>query len=193
VRAAQQAGREAFQSKLAYFKEIEGKVGIPNIGDQALSQIMIGVLDEKWKDHLYDLDQLRVGIQFRQWGQKDPLIEYKGEAYEMFVGLMHDLRSTFAERWLKLQIQIGPPPRPGQTVTSPLGGTPRKSTPMVASKAAADGLVSPDTATGPLPPKGSPPAAIGAMAPNPYAGVGRNDPCPCGSGKKFKKCHGAAL
>ena len=193
VRAAQQAGRAAFQSKLAYFKEIEGKVGIPNIGDQALSQIMIGVLDEKWKDHLYDLDQLRVGIQFRQWGQKDPLIEYKGEAYEMFVGLMHDLRTTFAERWLKLQIQLGPPPRPGQTVTSPLGGTPRKSTPMVASKAAADGLVSPETATGPLPPKGSPPAAIGAMAPNPYAGIGRNDPCPCGSGKKFKKCHGAAL
>src|SRR3989454_1488656 len=194
VRVAQQAGREAFQNKLAYFKEIEGKVGIPNIGDQALSQIMIGVLDEKWKDHLYDLDQLRVGIQFRQWGQKDPLIEYKQEAYEMFVGLMHDLRSTFAERWLKLQIQVGPPPpsRPGQTVTSPLGGAPRKSTPMVASKAAADGLVSPETATGPLPPKGPPPA-IGATAPNPYAGVGRNDPCPCGSGKKFKKCHGAGV
>src|SRR5713226_611633 len=185
VRAAQQAGREAFQSKLAYFKEIEGKVGIPNIGDQALSQIMIGVLDEKWKDHLYDLDQLRVGIQFRQWGQKDPLIEYKGEAYEMFVGLMHDLRSTFAERWLKLQVHVGPPPpsRPGQTITSPLGGPARRPTPMVARKLPADGLVSPETATGPLPPQAlSPPPAIGAVASNPYAGVGRNDPCPCGSG-----------
>ena len=96
--------------------------------------------------------------------------------------------------WLKLQIQVGPPPpsRPGQTVTSPLGGAPRKPSPMVASKAAADGLVSPETATGPLPPKGPPPA-IGATAPNPYAGVGRNDPCPCGSGKKFKKCHGAGV
>jgi len=61
---------------------------------------------------------------------------------------------------------------------------------MVASKAAADGLVS-GTATGPLPPGG--PAAVGAsVVANPYAGVGRNDPCPCGSGKKFKKCHGAA-
>src|SRR3989442_5666897 len=104
---------------------------------------MIGVLDEKWKDHLYDLDQLREGIYYRSYGQKDPLIEYKHEAYEMFVGLMHDLRSTFAERWLKLQIQIGPPPpsRPGQTITSPLGRATRKPTPMVASKAAADGLV----------------------------------------------------
>ena len=196
VRAAQQAGRDAFPNKLAYFKEIESKVGIPNIGDQALSQIMIGVLDEKWKDHLYDLDQLRVGIQFRQWGQKDPLIEYKQEAYEMFVGLMHDLRSTFAERWLKLQVQVGPPPpsRPGQTITSPLGGPARRPTPMVARKLPADGLVSPETATGPLPPQAlSPPPAVGAAASNPYAGVGRNDPCPCGSGKKFKKCHGAAL
>jgi len=169
-------------------------VGIPNFGDQALSQIMIGVLDEKWKDHLYDLDQLRVGIQFRQWGQKDPLIEYKQEAYEMFVGLMHDLRSTFAERWLKLQVQVGPPPpsRPGQTITSPLGGPSRRPTAMVARKPAADGLVSPDTATGPLPPQ-APPPAVGAVASNPYAGVGRNDPCPCGSGKKFKKCHGAGV
>jgi preprotein translocase subunit SecA len=196
VRAAQQAGRDAFPNKLAYFKEIESKVGIPNIGDQALSQIMIGVLDEKWKDHLYDLDQLRVGIQFRHYGQKDPLIEYKQEAYEMFVGLMHDLRSTFAERWLKLQVQVGPPPpsRPGQTITSPLGGPARRPTPMVARKPAADGLVSPETATGPLPPQAAPaPPAVGAVASNPYAGVGRNDPCPCGSGKKFKKCHGAGL
>ncbi len=196
VRAAQQAGRDAFPNKLSYLKEIESKFGIPNIGDQALSQYMIGVLDEKWKDHLYDLDQLRVGIQFRQWGQKDPLIEYKQEAYEMFVGLMHDLRSTFAERWLKLQVHVGPPPpsRPGQTITSPLGGPARRPTPMVARKLPADGLVSPETATGPLPPQAlSPPPAIGAVASNPYAGVGRNDPCPCGSGKKFKKCHGAAL
>src|SRR5438445_11571343 len=87
------------------------------------------------------------------------------------------------------------------TVTGPLGGAPRRrAAPMVASKAAADGLVS-GTATGPLSPggprpPGSPlgPAAVGAsVVANPYAGVGRNDPCPCGSGKKFKKCHGAAV
>ena len=64
---------------------------------------------------------------------------------------------------------------------------------MVASKPAADGLVSPETATGPLPPKAPSPAPIGAAAANPYAGVGRNAPCPCGSGKKFKRCHGAGM
>jgi preprotein translocase subunit SecA len=80
VRAAQQAGREGFQAKLDYFTEIEAKIGAANLGAQLLSQLMLRVIDDKWKDHLYDLDQLRVGIQFRQWGQKDPLIEYKHEA-----------------------------------------------------------------------------------------------------------------
>ncbi|HVH69125.1 MAG TPA: preprotein translocase subunit SecA [Gemmatimonadales bacterium] len=206
VKATQRAGREAFQAKLDYLKEVEAKVGATNIGGQALSQVMSAVIDEKWKDHLYDLDQLRAAIQYRAWGQKDPLIEYKSEAYEMFVGLMRDLHATFAERWLKLQIEVGPPPPPrGGTTTGPAGGRPvggpggspgaglvrgpapaRRPTPMVASKAEADGLVSGEPAGIP---RGSPVAA--GVAANPYSGVGRNDPCPCGSGKKFKKCHGA--
>src|SRR5437773_5834913 len=152
VRAAQQAGRDAFQQKLAYLRDVEAKVSAPNLSEQALSHVTLGVIDEKWKDHLYDLDQLREGIYYRAWGQKDPLVEYKQEAFEMFMGLMHDLQTTFAERWLKLQIEIGPPPSPGQGgqrppsrgVTGPAGGLPgarRRETPMVASKPAADGLV----------------------------------------------------
>jgi preprotein translocase subunit SecA len=202
VRAAQKAGREAFQQKLDYLHDIEVRVGAANLAEQALSQVTLGVIDEKWKDHLYDLDQLREGIYYRAWGQKDPLVEYKQEAFDMFMGLRQDLHTTFAERWLKLQIEIGPPPAPGQRppgggrpVTGPAGGLPggrRREAPMVASKAAADGLVT----TGEPPPpslqRGSPGGvAEPAFAANPYAGVGRNDPCPCGSGKKFKKCHGA--
>ena len=207
VRAAQQAGRDAFQAKLDYFKEVEAKVGAINLGGQALSHIMLTVIDEKWKDHLYDLDLLRVGIQFRQWGQKDPLIEYKQEAYEMFVGLMHDVRATFADRWLKLQVELGPPrggtatgpaggrpaggapstPRPGPGTGLVRGPMPRRPAPMVASKPAADGLVSGE------PGRAAAPVGAAVPAANPYAGVGRNDPCPCGSGKKFKKCHGAAM
>src|SRR2546430_15546574 len=117
---------------------------------------------------------------------------------------MHDLRTTFAERWLKLQIEIGPPPgqpamqRPASRgVTGPAGGLPgttRRQTPMVASKAAADGLVTSGEPPPPSVQRGAPGGtAEPAFAANPYVGVGRNDPCPCGSGKKFKKCHGAAL
>jgi len=76
-------------------------------------------------------------------------------------------------------------------VTTPLGG-PKKQAPMVASKPASDGLV---TSAVPPPPSLQQGKGVSepAFAANPYAGVGRNDPCPCGSGKKFKKCHGAAL
>jgi preprotein translocase subunit SecA len=200
VSAAQQAGREAFQQKLAYLKDIEAKTGIPKLAEQALAQITIGVVDDKWRDHLYDLDQLREGIYYRAWGQKDPLVEYKQEAFEMFKGLMDDLQTTFAERWLKLQIEVGPPaPRgaPSPSVTGPIGGHPKRQPPLTASKPAADGLV---TSGNPPPPSVQRAAGGGgggvsepAFGANPYAGVGRNDPCPCGSGKKFKKCHGAAL
>jgi preprotein translocase subunit SecA len=190
VRAAQQAGREAFQKKIDYLKDIEAKTGIPKLSEQALAQITIGVVDDKWRDHLYDLDQLREGIYYRAWGQKDPLVEYKQEAFEMFKGLMDDLRMTFAERWLKLQVEVGPPRGgPSQTVTTPLGG-PKKQAPMVASKPASDGLVTSDVPPPPSLQKGKG-MTEPAFAANPYASVGRNDPCPCGSGKKFKKCHGA--
>jgi preprotein translocase subunit SecA len=197
VRAAEAAGRAAFEAKIRQLKDVETKVGAQNLPEQALSHITLGVIDEKWKDHLYDLDQLREGIYYRAWGQKDPLVEYKQEAYEMFVGLMHDLNATFTERWMKLQIEIGPPAG-GRPVTGPAGGLPsgpRRPAPMVASKPAADGLVTSADAPPPTrPPKpGSGGVSEPAFAANPYAGVGRNDPCPCGSGKKFKKCHGAGM
>ncbi|MDQ2766189.1 MAG: preprotein translocase subunit SecA, partial [Gemmatimonadota bacterium] len=80
--------------------------------DWLLSRVMLHVLDEKWKDHLYDLDQLRNAIHYRSWGQKDPLVEYKHEAYTMFVDLMTDLYHTFAERFLRAQIVMEQPRGP---------------------------------------------------------------------------------
>src|SRR6059036_675858 len=138
VRAAQQAAREAFQAKLDNLKGMEKDVeaqlgaqaGSVRLGERALSRFMLGVIDEKWKDHLYDLDKLREGIYYRSWGQKDPLVEYKTEAFEMFKGLMSDVENTFAEGWFKdwwrnMPIEISvpggaPPARPpARTVTGP--------------------------------------------------------------------------
>ena len=77
------------------------------------SFIMLCVIDEKWKDHLYDLDHLKASIGFRGWGQKDPLVEYKQEAYEMFVDLMTDLRKTVASYFFRAQFgQQTQQPRP---------------------------------------------------------------------------------
>src|SRR3954470_15746082 len=101
---ATEAGRKAFIDKLASLGEY---------GGQLLSLVMLHVLDEKWKDHLYDLDQLRNAIGYRSWGQKDPLIEYKHEAYNMFVDLMGDIHNTFTERFLRAQITFEQPPQFG--------------------------------------------------------------------------------
>ena len=181
---------------------------------------MLNVLDEKWKDHLYDLDQLRNAIHYRSWGQKDPLIEYKQEAYSMFVDLMSDIYHTFTERFLRAQIQFEPPPVFGDG--NGAGGR-RPAAPArrynalgvledIVPDEEMNGDGSPEEVVdiGPSEPPERKPAAraepivtgagrvrsLNAAAnqtPADWENVGRNDPCPCGSGKKFKKCHGATV
>src|SRR5690606_28010847 len=104
---AANAARAAFTAKFEEFGRYQGLNQM-----QILAYVMLGVLDEKWKDHLYDLDQLRSAITYRSWGQKDPLVEYKQEAFSMFEDLMHDLSTTFAERFLRLQVRVEAPPAP---------------------------------------------------------------------------------
>jgi preprotein translocase subunit SecA len=185
-------GEEAFRRKIDYLAEFGKTIGIPEVDTQVLSQVMLSVLDERWKDHLYDLDQLRNAIQYRAWGQKDPLVEYKREAFEMFEDLMHDIQSTFTERFLKIQVSAEPP-RPEPPVR-------RMPVPPVAEPVGADDLFtgpSRRVAPPPTPTHRAPaPAVSSSLGPVGRATaavpeVGRNDPCPCGSGRKYKKCHGA--
>lgn len=184
VVAAQAEGRASFDRKVSYLQDFGRSIGIPDVDGQVLSQVMLSVLDEKWKDHLYDLDQLRNAIHYRGWGQKDPLVEYKKEAYDMFEDLMRDIQATFTERFLKIQVSAEPPRRPPPPPPRP----PPSGGPD-------------DLFTGPAPRLPNEPAAVpsgvqtsmgrlGAAAAT-VPEVGRNDPCPCGSGRKYKKCHGA--
>jgi preprotein translocase subunit SecA len=185
-------GREAFGAKIASWDELGNRHGTENLAEKLLSHVMISVLDEKWKDHLFELDHLRHGIQYRAWGQKDPLIEYKREAFEMFVDLMTDMKSTFADRFFKFQVQVGGPPPPSRAQALAAA---RAEKPEVGASEA-------DMMVGAAAPKGPPPSALqashgeaGSQGGQPrqrsMPKVGRNDPCPCGSGKKYKKCHGA--
>jgi preprotein translocase subunit SecA len=208
VAAAKAEGEQAFQRKVEYLADFGRTIGIPEVDAQVLSQVMLTVLDERWKDHLYDLDQLRNAIQYRAWGQKDPLVEYKREAFEMFEDLMRDIQSTFTERFLKIQVSAEPP-RPEPSLAPPRRMAPPSAAsapgPQTAPTAGADDLFMgpPPRAAAPAPSPPAPPARATAAAVNsslgpigrPAAatvpGVGRNDPCPCGSGKKYKKCHGA--
>src|SRR5689334_16390017 len=105
---AKEAGRTAFAAKITQLDEVRDESGM-GYGSRLLALVMLNVLDEKWKDHLYDLDQLRSAIHYRSWGQKDPLIEYKQEAYSMFVDLMNDIFNTFTERFFRAQLVFNQP------------------------------------------------------------------------------------
>jgi preprotein translocase subunit SecA len=212
-------GREGLEDYLVQKALATFKRKVQDFGDQAeriLSYIFLYTVDEKWKDHLYDLDQLKAGIYFRAWGQKDPLIEYKKEAYEMFVDLMSDIRSTLADRLFKAQMMPQQPMRTPQItrVSGPTLDTTEEGYAPGAAAAAAHQRFAPTgvaasaqagpAAGAPAPSitgRGGGPVTTGRPGPllpdrgdGPAPGVGekigRNDPCPCGSGKKYKKCHG---
>jgi preprotein translocase subunit SecA len=187
------AAHEAYHRKLDQFGEA---------ADAVLRFIVLSTIDEKWKDHLYDLDHLKASIGFRGWGQKDPLVEYKAEAYDMFEDMMTDLYLSAAR--FAFRAQIAPPePQPAPRFF----GTPMRGDEPV--EAQYDDETAPAAET-PAPPRRSsmginPYAAVPSSqrqlrtnreegaAPKPAApSVGRNDPCPCGSGKKYKNCHGRA-
>jgi preprotein translocase subunit SecA len=149
---------------------------------------------------------LRGAIQYRAWGQKDPLVEYKQEAYSMFVELMNDLQHTFTERFLKVQIVFEQPPAPPPPVAAP---TRRFNAMGVAEDVRPEAPAAVEETTPAPEPVTMAPVVIGAGRPRTLDGgiggtavgalppgtdlskIGRNDVCPCGSGKKFKKCHGA--
>jgi preprotein translocase subunit SecA len=137
-------------------------------------------IDANWKDHLYGLDRLREGIGLRAYGQKDPLLEYKKEAFQLFSDLMDRIDLTTAERLMKTEIRTEAP------APSPVGVAHQPSLVGAGARPAAPPPGGPGGrgAPGPaLPPGSSRPATASKS-------VGRNDPCPCGSGKKYKKCHG---
>jgi preprotein translocase subunit SecA len=189
--AAVSAALAAFTAKMQGLKEFAG---------QLLSLVMLSVLDEKWKDHLYDLDHLKASIGFRGWGQKDPLLEYKKEAYDMFEDLMTDMYASIAKFVFRAQLAPAPPPPPPppMTFSGPVAdaelGVAEEGEQMPPPPRRPSLGVNPYAAVSPRPQpmrtnREETPAATPASA---GQTVGRNDPCPCGSGKKYKKCHGAA-
>jgi preprotein translocase subunit SecA len=215
---AVEAGRTAFGAKIETLDMVSDQEG--GYADRLLRYVMLNVLDEKWKDHLYDLDQLRNAIHYRSWGQKDPLLEYKQEAYTMFVDLMNDVAETFTDRFLKVQLVIeeGPPDGRGRAGAPPPPAPTRRynalgvleEMPAEPPSNGANEVVDVGPAETPSEKQAAAkrdPVIVGAgrarsmsdvanAAPAglaDFTNVGRNDPCPCGSGKKFKKCHGATL
>jgi preprotein translocase subunit SecA len=169
-------------------------------------RIILDVVDSQWKDHLLSLDHLKEGIGLRGYAQKDPIVEFKKEAFTLFEDMMARIDNETIRYLFHIQVQQGEQP--------PSGGAPQSSTPTQASRPRADAVAASAAAARANEPQHLPAVAreierrqqrqqkdlqyqtgpAQAEPPKPVragAKVGRNDPCPCGSGKKYKKCHGA--
>ena len=140
--------------------------------------VILRVIDEKWRDHLYEMDQLKDGIGLRAYGQKDPLIEYKREGFNLFEEMLDSLNRDVLKLIFRAQVQ-----RPDASYFAPRRRPAQAQ--MVASHQSSTGMGF----------QGQPQAPSQQQAGKKQPvkldqKVGRNDPCPCGSGKKYKKCHG---
>jgi preprotein translocase subunit SecA len=175
--------------------------------------ILLSIIDERWREHLHDMDYLREGIHLRGFAQLDPLVAYKNEGFEMFGALMNSIWEEFARYIFRVEVQIegengqgapgaGGPQQPsspwaaGSNTSSTrnfsyAGGTAEDQPSALAAAAAAGGAAAAgmefadDDPTELLP-------HVETRHVDEREQIGRNDPCWCGSGKKFKKCHGAS-
>ena len=142
--------------------------------------VMLRSIDSRWVAYLTTMEHLKDAIGLQGYAQKDPLIEYKNEAFTAFEQLKRDIQFEIATNIFRVEIvkeQAPPPPRPVVTVATGPADSPGTGV----AEALAGAAVGVATATATADPR-----------PAPVAGskVGRNDPCPCGSGRKYKKCHG---
>jgi preprotein translocase subunit SecA len=168
--------------------------------------LLLQIIDQRWREHLYDMDYLREGIHLRGFAQIEPLVAYKNEAFDLFRDLMNSIWDDFARLIFHVQVTPvpeggngGPPPPPsrrasgaassatggaGRVTYSGGGGAPQGA---MAIAAAAGGAVPADGGAEAF----EEPIQVEQRHVDPSEQIGRNDPCWCGSGKKFKKCHGA--
>ncbi|HET9372677.1 MAG TPA: preprotein translocase subunit SecA [Vicinamibacterales bacterium] len=153
--------------------------------------IMLQIVDAQWKDHLYSLDHLKEGIGLRGYGQRDPLVEYKRESFQLFQAMKDRIDEEMVRYLWRLRPVVSgeaPPPvrqpqRPQQMTLSGGASTATAAPPRTAAAASPGGPPRPARTGG----DDAPVKTVRHDEPK----IGRNDPCWCGSGKKYKKCHGA--
>jgi preprotein translocase subunit SecA len=171
----------------------------PDVVRYIEKSILLQTLDHLWREHLVMLDHLRQVIGLRGYGQRDPLNEYKAEAFSLFEAMSQSLREAVTAQLMRIEIVAAPPPDQ-QPAPLPVMEA-HKMDPTTGEDEMALAMAGAETLArhgiGPAAGGAAPAAARNAEAParNPkdptsWGKVGRNEPCPCGSGKKFKHCHG---
>ncbi|WP_251213022.1 preprotein translocase subunit SecA [Adlercreutzia murintestinalis] len=185
---------EALVSYLSGIYQEKAAVLGPVMDDLA-SQIMLRIMDTRWMAHLQEMDYLRTGIGLRAIGQRDPLVEYKNEAYSAFEAMTASMYDDYLRTLLRLEIavKIEPVEQPAHDEKELSYSSPEaalESSGTAQARAQAQAAAQGSTPAPPKPSQGKASTYIKDKD-DPFANVGRNDPCPCGSGLKYKKCHGA--
>jgi preprotein translocase subunit SecA len=164
--------------------------------------IMLQIVDTQWKDHLYALDHLKEGIGLRGYGQRDPLVEYKKESFALFTAMKDRIEEEIVRylwRLMPVASEEGPglpavrrpaSRRPAPMTLSTPASEQASPSPFGAIRSGGGGGGANAVAEPPRPARSGGDDAIRTVK-REEPKVGRNDPCPCGSGKKYKKCHGA--
>lgn len=165
-------------------------------------RVLLSVLDRKWREHLYEMDYLREGIYLRAYSQRDPLVEYQREGFDMFAAMMDGIKEEAVGFLFNLEVSVeeeaeDEPAEAEEEAFEPLmqaeGSSQRPAAPTIRAKGL-ERPTQPQNLTYSAPDEDGEAEVRGttaSSADDEYAGVGRNDKCPCGSGKKFKQCHGA--
>ena len=181
ISGAPELKEQIVKASIDFLKRKEEDLG-GDLMQQLMRMAMLQVIDIRWKEHLREMDDLKEGIHMRAYGQKDPLIEYKREAFELFVQMLGMINREVLGMIFRLYpMREEMPDKPQGPSVSDLVTTHQSSTGMgyQADRQAAPGHEAPQEATG------------GKRQPiRVEKKPGRNDPCPCGSGKKYKHCHG---
>jgi preprotein translocase subunit SecA len=190
---------ERLQQKYLEKEELVG----PDVMRQTERIVMLQVIDNQWKDHLLSMDELKQGIGTRAYGQKDPLVEYKKESYELFTAMMDRIEDETVRYLYFLQVTTSAAPvlpfPPDEDEEDEPERESKPAEPNEQQRLAAKNTME-DFTRNIQRKKERELAELqfvggdGSSAPKQAAAgqkVGRNDPCPCGSGKKYKKCHGA--
>jgi preprotein translocase subunit SecA len=178
-------------------EKMERKIGETDssIWRQVEKQVLLDRLDHHWKEHLATLDALRQVVFLRAYAQKQPINEYKREAFGLFESMLEAIREDVTKILLTSQLRMAPPPPP--TLPDLPDFLTGHIDPLTGFDNSADGDGSESRAAlfGSLAGSARAAASPGGAAENPFAGqdISRNAPCPCGSGNKYKHCHGALV
>ena len=177
------------------------------LGDELMRHlersILLQVIDNRWREHLFDMDYLREGIHLRGFAQIDPLVAYKNEGFSMFEELMHSIWEEFSKLVFHAEIEVEGEPQGAMAGNGDAGpeldysGGTLEAQPSALAQVVATGGGVDTMAAEAVGPGGHTNAGNGAgevvetVVNDEHDNLGRNDPCWCGSGKKYKKCHGA--